>query len=122
VIASADDETAPVISNVSASPNVIWPPNHDMIDVTINYDVSDDFTANEEIVSTLEVSSNEPVNMTADGNTDPDIEIVDAHHVRVRAERAGDGNGRAYTITITCKDAAQNTSQTTVTVAVPKSQ
>jgi hypothetical protein len=60
------------------------------------------------------------VNTTGDGNTEPDIEIVDGHHVRLRAERSGDGEGRVYTITIICKDAAQNTSQTTVTVVVPK--
>jgi hypothetical protein len=122
VIASADDQTSPVISNVSADPSVIWPPNHDMIDVTINYDVSDDFTAAPDIISSLDVSCNEPVNTTGDGNTEPDIEIVDAHHVRLRAERAGNGDGRVYTITITCTDSAQNASQRTVTVRVPKSQ
>jgi hypothetical protein len=30
------------------------------------------------IVSSLEGSSNEPINTNGDGNTDPDIEIVDA--------------------------------------------
>jgi hypothetical protein len=122
VIVSVSDYTAPVITNASANPSTIWPPNHKMVDVTINYDVSDDFTSASDIVSTLDVSSNEPINTNGDGNTDLDIEIVDAHHVRLRAERAGGGNGRVYTITITSKDSAQNTSQRTVTVVVPKSQ
>ena len=122
VIADVLDETPPVISNVSASPSVIWPPDHKMVDVAISYDVSDDFTPASEIISSLDVSSNEPFNTIGDGNTEPDIEIVDAHHVRLRAERSGTGDGRVYTISITCKDSAQNASSRTITVSVPKNQ
>jgi hypothetical protein len=122
ILASVDDVTAPTVTNVSADPSVIWPPDHQMVDVNINYDVFDDFTPSAEIVSSLEVSSNEPVNTTGDGNTEPDIEIVDGHHVRLRAERLSSGEGRIYTITITSRDNAQNTTRTTVTVVVPKSQ
>jgi hypothetical protein len=122
IIASTFDSTPPTIANVSADPSAIWPPDHNMVEVTINYDASDDFTSPDAIVSSLEVSSNEPVNTTGDGNTEPDIEIIDAHHVRLRAERSGTGNGRVYTITITCKDSAQNVSKTTTVVVVPKSQ
>ena len=46
-----------------------------------------------------------------DGNTAPDWEIVDSHHVRLRAERSGRGNGRVYTITITCTDGSGNSTQ-----------
>ena len=122
IIASVDDATPPTIANVSVNPSVVWPPNHEMIDVTVNYDVSDDFSLPEAIVSSLEVSSNEPVNTTSDGNTEPDIEIVDAHHVRLRAERSGNGAGRVYTITITCTDSAQNAAKMTTTVTVPRNQ
>ena len=52
----------------------------------------------------------------------PAKQIVDAHHVRLRAERSGTGNGRVYTITITCKDSAQNSSTKATTVVVPLSQ
>ena len=65
------------------------------------------------------VSSNEPVNCTGDGDTGPDWTIAGAHGVSLRAERAGNGSGRTYTITITAKDAAGNTSTGTTTVAVP---
>jgi len=40
------------------------------------------------------------------GLTSPDWQIVDAHHVRLRAERSIRGDGRVYTIRITAADAA----------------
>ncbi len=39
-------------------------------------------------------------------------EIVDAHHVKLRAERAGTGNGRIYTITITCTNGVNTDTET----------
>ncbi len=41
------------------------------------------------------------------------------NHVQLRAERAGTGNSRVYTITITCTNSAGQASSQTVTVAVP---
>ena len=68
----------------------------------------------------MTVSSDEPVDGTGDGNTSPDWEVVDAHHVRLRAERAGGGDGRTYTISITCTNDTNGLSSTeTVTVLVP---
>jgi 6-phosphogluconolactonase (cycloisomerase 2 family) len=107
---------APVISGASATPQLLWPPNHRMVDVTIDFTVTDPCPN----TCVLTVSSNEPVNGTGDGNTDPDWEVVDAHHVRLRAERAGNGNGRTYTINITCtNDTNKLSSEKTVTVLVP---
>ena len=114
------DDTPPTISGVSASPSSLWPPNHKMVNVTINYSASDNCGATTCVISS--VTSNEPVNGTGDGDTAPDWEIVDVQHVRLRAERAGNGNGRIYTITITCTDGSGNSSNQTVTVTVPKSQ
>jgi hypothetical protein len=70
----------------------------------------------------LSVTSNEPINGTGDGDTAPDWEIVDSHHVRLRAERGDNGSGRIYTITITCTDTDGNSSASTVTVSVPHDQ
>ena len=44
--------------------------------------------------------------------------IVNERLVRLRAERAGTGSGRIYTITLTCGDAAGNVSAQTATAAV----
>lgn len=52
----------------------------------------------------------------------PDWEIIDAHRLRLRAERAAKGSGRIYTITITCSDTSGSSVSKAVTVAVPKNQ
>lgn len=84
------DTTPPVIGGASATPDSLWPPNHGMVDITVNYTASDICGS---ITTSLSVASNEPVNGTGDGDTAPDWEIVDNHHVRLRAERAGTGTG-----------------------------
>jgi len=84
-----------------------------MRDVLVNYDVGC-------ATCSLSVTSNEPINGTGDGDTEPDWEIVDAHHIRLRAERAGSGTGRIYTVTITCANGA-GTDTKTVAVIVNQS-
>ena len=110
------DKLAPSITDVSAIPNVLWPPDHQMNDVTINYTASDNCGT---VSSSLSVTSNEPVNGKGDGDTSPDWIILNDHHVQLRAERSGKGNGRVYTITITSTDASGNTSTQTNLVNVP---
>jgi hypothetical protein len=119
---TVEDRESPLISNASASPSSLWPPNHKMEDVAINYTTADNCTPSGSIVCTLSVTSNEPVEGGGDGDTSPDWEVIDAHNVRLRAERSGGGNGRIYTITIRCTDAAGNVTTQTVTVTVPHDQ
>ncbi len=111
------DKMAPVIASVSATPNTLGAPNHKMTPVSITAQVTDNCTA--VTWSVTSIASNEPVNGTGDGDTAPDWTIAGAHGVSLRAERAGTGSGRTYTITITAKDAAGNASTGTTTVAVP---
>ena len=85
-----------------------------MVDVAVNYGGATDNCSAASCV--LTVSSNEAVNGTGDGNTSTDWEVVDAHHVRLRAERAGNGDGRIYTIALTCTDASGNKIVRTATV------
>lgn len=112
------DNVPPVISSLTATPAMIWPPNHKMVAVTITAEASDnvDPAPSTRIIS---VSSNEPVNGTGDGDTAPDWEITGGLTLKVRAERAGGGSGRIYTITVQSTDAAGNSSTGTVTVTVP---
>ena len=58
------------------------------------------------------MSSSEP------NGTQPEWQIVDAHHVLLRAERLDAGKRRTYTITTTCADPSGNKSSQKVTVVV----
>jgi len=112
------DTQPPIVSSATASPNVLWPPEHQMVAVTVNYTATDNCS----VGCTLTVTSNEPINGLGDGDTAPDWQIVDAHHVMLRSERSGKGSGRVYTITVTCTDPAGHSVVRTTTVVVPKSQ
>ena len=107
------------IADIALSRNVLWPPNHKMVDVTVDYSTANNCGP---ATCSLSVVSNEPVNGTGDGDSAPDWEIVDEHHIRLRAERAANRSGRIYTITITCTDSSGNSSSRAVMVTVPKIQ
>lgn len=106
----------PVITNVTADPAVLWPPNHKWVDVTTGYQVEDQCGP---VTTSLHVTSNEPVDGTGDGDTAPDWEVVNDHLVRLRAERAGTGSGRIYTIIVTATDSVGQSANGTVAVQVP---
>jgi hypothetical protein len=90
-----------------------------MIDVLVDYEIVDNCGP---VACALSVSSNEPPNGRGDGNTSADWQVLDDHHVRLRAERSGPGSGRIYTITTSCSDTAGGSSSKSVLVTVPKSQ
>jgi HYR domain-containing protein len=114
------DVERPVLTGAAVDKAVLWPPNHQMIDVAVRYEAKDNSGAAP--ACTLSVASNEPVNGNGDGDAAPDWIVLDAHRLRLRTERSGRGNGRVYTVTIACADAAGNAASGIVTVSVPKSQ
>ena len=120
-IITVKDTIPPTISNIQLSQEYLWPPNHKMVQVTVNYDVADNCSDQAHISKQLSIISNEPINGLGDGDTEPiDYEVVgnDAHTVRLRAERAGNGNGRIYTIYITATDDCGNSTTDSAKVYV----
>ena len=89
----------PSITDISASPPVLWPPNYKMLGVSINYDVT---ARCGKSTCNLTVTSNEPLTGTTDWT------VVDPHTVQLRSSRNGSGNGRIYTVTVACQDTRAN--------------
>jgi hypothetical protein len=112
------DTTPPVISSVSANPEILWPPNHQMRPIAVEA-VAIDNCDPEPACKIISVTSNEPIDGKGDGNTTPDWEITGDLNVKLRAERAGGGIGRQYTITVKCIDDCNNSAFVDSTVTVP---
>jgi hypothetical protein len=122
VVVVYTDTLAPTLAP-TVTPSILWPPNHQMVAVTVMANASD----NSGLPVTLEalVKSSEPILGTGDGDTAPDWTdpVVDQVNgiitLNLRAERAGGGSGRTYTIVIKATDAAGNFSTAEVQVIVP---
>jgi predicted extracellular nuclease len=104
------DTIAPAIQGFSLDPRIIWPPNRKLVDVSVAYAATD---ASGTATCGLSVTSNES------SGAQPDWVIVDAHHVKVRAEWAGLIGTRVYTVTTTCTDPSGNVMREQGRVFVP---
>lgn len=116
VVVTVLDTTAPVISDFSLSHSSLWPVNHRMIDVTVSYTAAD--AGDPSPQCSLSVISSEPADGPGDGATELDWEVVNNRLVRLRAERSGTGEGRIYTVSLSCSDASGNISQQNGAVTV----
>ncbi|MBP7161982.1 MAG: hypothetical protein KBB26_00480 [Candidatus Omnitrophica bacterium] len=116
------DLEPPTIS-ATADPGILWPPNHKLVPVVINFEVQDNSEG--PITITATVLSSEPPDLDDEGNVIPDFSepVIDVAagtiSLNLRAERQGSGDGRVYTITITATDEFDNSSQAIVNVVCP---
>jgi len=106
------DTTAPTINSVTATPNMLSPPNHQMVPVTISVSASD---------SCDPAPAGKIIGVSCNETSDPrDVQITGDLTLNLAATRNPAGGGRVYTITIRCSDASGNNSDSMVTVTVPK--
>lgn len=122
---------------------MLWPPKHAMIPVTILITATDECADPGDILPiTVRVSSDEPDDAPGggDGHTYGDVDGHDGYTapvdvtakfaydpltgrwtgtVRLRAERAGSGDGRKYTIDVEAFDSHGNAAVTSCCVVVP---
>jgi hypothetical protein len=115
---TVNDTQPPRILLLTATPNVLSPPNHRMVLVTISVSATDNSGA-PVTSSIVNVTSSEPQNGLGDGDQYPDWQITGPLTLYLRSERAQNGPGRTYTITVQSKDTSGNTATGTVTVFVP---
>ncbi|HKD69148.1 MAG TPA: hypothetical protein VKB84_20075 [Candidatus Binataceae bacterium] len=111
------DTIPPVISSVSASPNVLWSPNHKFVPVQVTA-VATDNCDPAPVCTLIGIASSEP---PSDSNS-PDFAITGPLSANLRAERDGTGTGRTYTLTVQCTDNLNNKTQANTTVFVPHNQ
>jgi hypothetical protein len=107
------DETAPVFQVVSTDRPVIWPPNNQLVAITVSAIVTD----NCDSAPTWRV-----VSVTNNETGAEDSAIIASNRVLVRAAREGSGSGRIYTITLEATDASGNVSHESLTVSVSHDQ
>ncbi|MBC8874804.1 MAG: hypothetical protein H8E44_35740 [Planctomycetes bacterium] len=133
------DSTPPTVECL-ADPITLFPPNHKMVPVDVFIAAEDDVTSPEDLsLDAVFISSNEPDEFVADGDTAGDVngedgflvpvDVTDLFEfdeiiggflgtVELRAERAGDGDGRVYTIEAFVSDEAGNIGTSSCDVVV----
>jgi len=116
------DGTPPTLS-VSLSPRLLWPPNHQMVEIEATISVQDDVDPHPS-VRLVSIKSSEADNGLGDGDTAGDIQDAslgtDDRQFLLRAERSATGPGRIYTITYEARNAAGRTSTLSTQVTVPR--
>ncbi|MFC6669434.1 hypothetical protein [Marinobacterium aestuariivivens] len=122
-LVEVSDTTPPSIA-VSLSQDTLWPPNHKLAQITANVVASDNCPGvSFELAS---VTSDEPDNGIADGDTTGDIQNADIGTpdlmFELRAERAGNLDGRTYTAVYEATDGSDNTASDSDEVEVPLNQ
>jgi probable HAF family extracellular repeat protein len=110
------DRTAPTTS-CSTTPSVLWPPNRQMIDVTIELAANDPLSG-ASAFTLVSATSNEPDAGAIQGWAFG----TDDRTGRLRAERAGGGSGRVYSLRYEGADLAGNVASCVATVIVPHDQ
>lgn len=137
VVTVEDSDAPPVCIDARPSKRSLWPPNHKMVAVRIKgvrteegpRDPEDDDDGEDDhkrrrcgrgqvSITILGVTQDEPLDGQGDGDTAPDA-VIQGDRVLLRAERAGGGNGRVYTISFLAVDEANNSCIGEVKVCVP---
>ena len=118
-------DTTPPDITVELNRDVLWPPNHKLVDICATVEVTD-ICDDDPTFELTSITSDEPDNGKGDGNTTGDIQGAEFGtpdvKFQLRSERIGNGDGRKYTIVYTAMDDSGNEATATVCVTVPHDQ
>lgn len=104
--------------------DILWPPNHKMLDVLIETHVTDN-GGGAVTLSVDQITSTEAPDKDKNGQTIPDWKVIGidqqtgAVNLQLRSERSGNGPGRTYTITISATDSSGNWTTSDLQVQAP---
>jgi hypothetical protein len=111
-------DTTPPTVTVTATPNQLWPANHQLVEIAADVSATDDFDPSP-AVQLASITSNQAANDRGDGNTEPDV-VVENGRIFLRAERSGTARqDRVYTIVYRATDLAGNVGTGSAVVTVP---
>src|SRR4051812_18582804 len=120
-VVPSGDVTPPTIS-CSATPNTLWPPNHDLRLVTVNISAGDN--SGSVVVTLVSVTSSQADSSLDKQDVPNDIQGwvtgTDDRSGYLRAERFG--TTRTYTLTYRAADPSGNRATCQTTVTVPMKQ
>jgi hypothetical protein len=102
---------APEISDLSASPDVLWPPNGKPVPVTLDFNAFD--PDGDELVVTYSVVDEYGIENVSEQELPASGTIT-----LVASRRGNDRDGRTYTITVTVTDPSADSASDTTTVTV----
>jgi len=110
----------PDCSRAFATPSQLVPPNHRLVTVSVGGVTDPD--GDPVAITVTGVTQDEPVDGFGDGDTCPDAVIESDGAVKLRAERAGSGDGRGYVVAFVASDGRGGSCTGTVGVCVPHDQ
>lgn len=111
-----DGSAPPDCQNARPSVAELWPPNHKMVEVTIEGVTDPDDQVIQ--ITVTGVAQDEPTTGQGKGDSGPDA-VLQGDRVLLRAERTGGGNGRVYHVSFVASDGAGGQCSGTVQVIVP---
>jgi hypothetical protein len=117
VTVTGQDTRAPTLT-LALGPTLLWPPNHQLTQVTASVQAVDRCDPAPS-VTLVSISSSEPDSGRAGGDVQGADVGSDDRTFSLRAERAGNGPGRIYTVRYATTDAVGNRTEQAATVVVP---
>lgn len=100
--------------------DMLWPANHDMVNVGLNA-VAVSSSGGPVTISVRVYGDEDDEEASGDGRHSPDALNIAPRTLRLRAERKGDADGRVYLIVVSATDEFGNVGVCCATVVVPHS-
>lgn len=107
----------PVCTAAAPSVPLLWPPNHEMSEVSILGVTDPDGDAVS--ITMTAITQDEPVMSKGSGRTAPDASGIGSSGATVRAERDGGGDGRVYALHFSANDGRGGSCTGIANVGVP---